>query len=62
MSLEEIKSLMPHYNDWRANIGFWYGEEYVKKYCTWKRFLEHMKILAEVVGCNEEVSTDGDSD
>lgn len=50
MTLEEIKNLMPHYKDWKANISFWYGEEYTEKYCTWKRFLEHIKILSEVVG------------
>lgn len=50
MTLEKIKELMPHYIDWKANIAFWYGEEYTEKYCTWKRFLEHLKILSEVVG------------
>lgn len=53
MTLEEIKSLMPHYNDWKANIAFWYGEEYTKKYCTWQRFLEHIKILSEVIGVEQ---------
>lgn len=50
VTLEKIKELMPHYIDWKANIAFWYGEEYTEKYCTWKRFLEHLKILSEVVG------------
>lgn len=49
MTLEEIKALMPQYNEWKKNIYFWYGEEYTEKYCTWKRFLEHIKILSEVV-------------
>lgn len=53
MTLEEIKSLIPHYNDWKANIAFWYGSEYAEKYCAWQRFLEHIKILSEVIGVEQ---------
>lgn len=49
MTIDQITHLLPQYNNWKLNIAFWYGEEYANLYCTWKRFLEHIETLKEVV-------------
>ena len=39
---------MPQYNKWKLNIALIYGDDYSKEYCTWKRYLEHMEVLAKI--------------
>lgn len=48
MNLEEIKKLIPFYSKWKSDIAFIFGETYMKKFCTWERFLEHLDILKEI--------------
>ena len=48
MTFEEIKNLMPHFTEWKNDIALIFGDEYSKRYCTWERFIDHIKILYEI--------------
>ena len=55
MTLEEIKRLMPHFQKWKDDIALLYGRAYASKYCDWKRFLDHVKVLQEVFDENNDL-------
>lgn len=48
MTLEEIKAALPQFMKWKSDISLLYGALYAKKYCTWERFNDHLKVLKEI--------------
>ena len=56
MTLEEIKTMLPCFMKWKKDIAFIYGTLYAEKYCTWNRFNDHIEVLREIKGEENEVT------
>lgn len=54
MTLDEIKVYLEIFNHWKQSIALIYGKAYADKYCNWERFHDHLEIIKELEGGQEE--------
>lgn len=58
MTFEEIKKLMPFFEEWKLNIALIYGDRYAELYCTWERFRDHLQVLKVIENENKKNSVE----